>query len=104
MIKIEGTKASKGIVVGPAFRPAQPQESEFVEGSIIVTEMTTPDDVPLMVKCGGIVTFNGYILCHAAIVSRELGIPCVVAVPDAVGIRPNSQVTVNGDEGTVEYE
>jgi len=104
MIKIEGTKASKGIVVGPAFRPDQQQESEFVEGSIIVTEMTTPDDVPLMVKCGGIVTFNGSILCHAAIVSRELGIPCVGAVPDAVGIRHKSQVTVDGDGGTVEYE
>ena len=48
------------------------------DGEILVTHMTAPDWVPLMRRAAGIVTDSGGMTCHAAIVSRELGIPCVV--------------------------
>lgn len=48
------------------------------KGDILVTNMTTPDLVPTMRTVAGIITTQGGILCHAAIVSRELGVPCIV--------------------------
>ena len=53
------------------------------KGDILVTSMTTPDFVPLMEKASAIITDEGGTLCHAAIVSREMGIPCIVGTENA---------------------
>ncbi|MFN8162205.1 MAG: phosphoenolpyruvate synthase [Solirubrobacterales bacterium] len=76
--------------------------SAFGDGKILVTHMTAPDWVPLMRKAAAIVTDSGGMTCHAAIVSRELGIPCVVGTGDATGkLRNGEEVTVNATQGTV---
>ena len=70
--------------------------SEFKDGEILVTEMTTPDWVPTMKKAKAIVTDAGGMTCHAAIVSREMGIPCIT------GTRVGTKVLENGKEVTVD--
>ena len=59
------------------------EASRLEEGEVLVAHMTAPDWVPLMRRAGAIVTDSGGMTCHAAIVSRELGIPCVVGTGDA---------------------
>ena len=72
------------------------------KGDILVTHMTAPDWVPLMRKSAAIVTDSGGMTCHAAIVSRELGIPCVVGTADATSkLRDGETVTVDAKEGVV---
>lgn len=79
--------------------------SMFKEGDVLVTEMTDPDWVPIMKIASAIVTDKGGRTCHAAIVSRELGIPCVVGTGDATEkIGGGEAITVScaeGDEGHV---
>ena len=70
--------------------------SEFKDGEILVTEMTTPDWVPTMRKAKAIVTDAGGMTCHAAIVSREMGIPCIT------GTRVGTKVLETGREVTVD--
>lgn len=82
--------------------------NDFREGDVLVTEMTDPDWVPIMQIASAIVTDKGGRTCHAAIVSRELGIPCVVGTGNASEIIHDGQeITVScgggGDEGAV-YE
>ena len=68
----------------------------------MVTEMTTPDYVPAMKRASGIVTDAGGRTCHAAIVSRELGIPCVVGTETATEtLKAYDAVTVDGSKGLV---
>ena len=75
---------------------------DLVEGEVLVTHMTAPDWVPLMRKAAAIVTDSGGMTCHAAIVSRELGIPCVVGTAEATKIlRDGELVTVDAGEGVV---
>lgn len=77
----------------------------FKEGDVLVTEMTDPDWEPIMKMASAIVTDKGGRTCHAAIVSRELGVPCVVGTGNASHvIRPGQEITVScaeGDEGKV---
>jgi len=74
----------------------------LLEGEVLVTHMTAPDWVPLMRKAAAIVTDSGGMTCHAAIVSRELGIPCVVGTAEATKIlRDGEPVTVDAGEGVV---
>ncbi|MEK6952917.1 MAG: phosphoenolpyruvate synthase, partial [Nanoarchaeota archaeon] len=71
-------------------------------GDILVTEMTNPDYVTVMKKASGIVTDEGGSTCHAAIVSRELEIPCVVGTEKATKIlKDHQEVTVDGINGKV---
>jgi pyruvate,water dikinase len=73
-------------------------------GDVLVTEMTTPDFVPAMKRAAAIITDKGGRTCHAAIVSRELGIPCVVGTETGTSsLAPQSWVTVDGSAGVV-YE
>jgi len=75
---------------------------DFKKGDILVTGMTTPDFVPLMKKVGAIVTDEGGITCHAAIVSRELRIPCVIGTKIATKIlKDGDEVEVDADNGVV---
>ncbi|OGY42268.1 MAG: phosphoenolpyruvate synthase [Candidatus Buchananbacteria bacterium RBG_13_39_9] len=76
--------------------------SKFQAGEILVTEMTDPDWEPIMKKAGAIVTDSGGRTCHAAIVSRELGVPAIVGAKNATLALKNSQpVTVSCAEGEI---
>jgi pyruvate,water dikinase len=78
--------------------------NDLKEGDVLVTHMTAPDWVPLMRRSAAIITDSGGMTCHAAIVSRELGIPCVVGAADATSkLRDGELVTVDATHGTV-YE
>jgi len=72
------------------------------EGSIIVTVMTSPDMMPAVRKAGAIVTDEGGLLCHAAIVARELRIPCIVGTGNATKIlKDGDKVEVDAEKGIV---
>jgi pyruvate,water dikinase len=72
------------------------------DGDVLVTHMTAPDWVPLMRRAGAIVTDSGGMTCHAAIVSRELGIPCIVGTGSATRtLRDDELVTVDATHGVV---
>ena len=73
---------------------------EFKKGEILVTKMTNPDWVPIMKIAKAIVTDEGGRSCHAAIISRELGIPCVVGTEKATQLLDNGQeITIDCSEG-----
>ena len=102
-VLLKGAAASLGSASGPVKIIHKPDEIDKVlKGDILVTEMTTPDFVPAMRRAIGIVTDTGGRTCHAAIVSRELGIPCVVGTGTATHILKAGQVvTVDGVAGVV---
>ncbi len=100
---LTGSPASPGVASGPVRLIADPSLIDKVlDGDILVAEMTTPDFVPAMKRAAAIVTDRGGRTAHAAIVSRELGIPCVVGTEKAVASLSNGQIiTVNGSDGLV---
>lgn len=76
--------------------------SQFQKGEVLVTEMTTPDWVPAMKIASAVVTNLGGKTCHAAIVSRELGVPCVVGTEKATKVlKEGEDVTVDGQRGFI---
>ncbi len=76
--------------------------SSFKKGDVLVTEMTTPDWVPAMRIASAVVTNLGGKTCHAAIVSRELGVPCVVGTENATKVlKDGEMVTVDGQRGFI---
>jgi len=96
---VKGSPAGKrGFGIGVAKVVSNPEEAAKVmqKGDILVTDMTNPDYVPFMKLAGAIVTDKGGVTCHAAIVSRELGIPCVVGAENA------TKLMVTGKEYTVD--
>ena len=100
---MKGLGASPGIVSGPVRVVRKLDQLDKVgDGDIIVTEMTTPDMVPAMKRAAGIVTDEGGMTSHAAIVSRELGVPAVVGTGEAASTLSDGQVvTIDGDKGTI---
>lgn len=100
---LKGIAASIGIASGPVRILHHPTETDRVKkGDILVTEMTTPDYVPAMKRAVGIVTDTGGQTSHAAIVSRELGIPCVVGTGTATHVlKENQIISVDGAKGMV---
>jgi pyruvate, water dikinase len=100
---VKGFGAAPGIAGGIARILRGSAEMERLKaGEILVTTMTTPDMVPAMSRAAGIVTDEGGMTCHAAIVSRELGVPCVVGTREATHvIADGSEVTVDGKTGAV---
>jgi pyruvate,water dikinase len=103
-VRLTGIGSSPGTVTGTVSVVTKLDNLDKVsEGDIIVTEMTTPDMVPAMKRAAGIVTDEGGMTSHAAIVSRELGVPAVVGAEDATDkLRDGQTVTLDGDMGTVE--
>lgn len=76
--------------------------SNFKMGNILVTSMTTPEYVPLMKKAAAIVTDEGGISCHAAIVARELKKPCIIGTKIATKVlKDGDLVEVDADKGVV---
>ncbi len=98
-----GHAASKGVYEGPARRVSGPSEfGRIAKGDVLVTESTTEAFNILLPLLGGIVTDNGGLLSHAAIVSREYGIPGVVGTREATErISDGVRVRVDGDAGEV---
>ncbi|MCJ7770853.1 phosphoenolpyruvate synthase, partial [Candidatus Bathyarchaeota archaeon] len=102
-----GLPASPGLAAGKAHVIMGVEGiNSFLEGEILVTEMTAPDWVPAMRKAKAIVTNSGGMTCHAAIVSRELGIPCIVGTGSkgkagTESIPDGSEVTVDASNGIV---
>ena len=77
---------------------------DFQPGEVLVTDMTDPDWEPIMKRAGAIVTNRGGRTCHAAIISRELGIPCLIGTVDGTErITPGMEVTVSCAEGETGY-
>jgi len=102
---IRGLGASPGRGSGEVRVLVSPdKDNGFESGDVLVAAMTTPDWVPLMMKASAIVTDGGGVTCHAAIVSREMGLPCVVGTRNATKVLQDKMlVTVDGTHGTV-YE
>ncbi|MBS1266464.1 MAG: putative phosphoenolpyruvate synthase [Candidatus Woesearchaeota archaeon] len=77
---------------------------DFKKGEVLITEMTDPDWEPIMKIASAIVTNRGGRTCHAAIISRELGIPCVVGTDDGTTkVKPGQDVTVDCSQGEKGY-
>ncbi|HJJ30954.1 MAG TPA: phosphoenolpyruvate synthase [Methanocorpusculum sp.] len=102
---LQGYGASPGLVSGKVCIVMDVRETSKVqEGDIMVATMTNPDMVPAMKKVAGIITDEGGMTCHAAIVSRELGTPAVVGTKQATKLLKDGQiVTIDGEKGLI-YE
>jgi pyruvate,water dikinase len=105
-VVLEGLSIGDAIAAGKVSRILSADDIDQVkDDTILVTEMTDPDWVPIMKRVAGIVTDQGGRTCHAAIVSRELGIPAIVGTGDATHILEDDQeVTIScaeGDEGRI---
>ncbi|TFD14602.1 phosphoenolpyruvate synthase [Cryobacterium sp. TMT1-21] len=103
---VTGVAIGDSIASGTACVIKDPADIEkFIDGAILVTEMTDPDWVPIMTRAAGIVTDHGGPTSHAAIVSRELGVPAVVGTGNATSELTDGQlITIScaeGDEGYV---
>ena len=98
-----GLGASPGLATGRVIIYDTSMSLDSVkEGDVLVTEMTMPDMVPAMSRAAAIVTDEGGMTCHAAIISRELGTPCVVGTGNATEIlKDGMEITVDGTTGTV---
>ncbi|WP_125980822.1 phosphoenolpyruvate synthase [Loigolactobacillus iwatensis] len=106
-VAVRGLPASPGLASGVVHVIDDPKDiDQFKSGEVLVTLMTSPDWVPAMKKAAAIVTNNGGMTCHAAIVSREMQIPCIVgtrsknlAATDA--LKDGDVVTVDAKNGVV---
>ncbi|MBN2202948.1 MAG: phosphoenolpyruvate synthase [Candidatus Aenigmarchaeota archaeon] len=100
---LEGYGASPGVATGVVKIITNLDEIDKIQkGDVLVTEMTSPDYVPAMEKSVAIVTNSGGSTCHAAIVSRELGIPCIVGTKKATEVlKEGMRITVDASNGKV---
>jgi pyruvate,water dikinase len=119
-IKSKGRKIVSGLAVGDAVVAGKVCVIEsardiarFIDGAILVTQTTDPDWVPIMKRAAAIITDHGGRTSHAAIVSRELGLPAIVGASDATHVLHDEQVVTvscaEGDlgfvyEGVADYE
>jgi len=102
-VLLTGLAASPGRAWGRVRVLASPDEEDKLQpGEVLVAPMTSPDWVPIMRRAAALVTDGGGMTCHAAIVSRELGLPCVVGTRNATTVlRDGETVTVDGARGEV---
>jgi len=100
---LEGLAASPGIITGIVkVVPSIDDIIKVNKGDLLVTKMTSPSWVPVMKKASGIITDEGGRTCHAAIVSRELGIPCVVGTQrGTLELKDGQVITIDGTNGMV---
>ena len=100
---IQGGPGAPGVVTGRARIVLDPAEAPEMESSdILVAPTTDPSWVPLFLSVGGVVTNVGAVGSHAAIVCRELGVPCAVSVIDATRrIRDGATIHIDGSTGSV---
>ncbi|KPL20026.1 MAG: phosphoenolpyruvate synthase [candidate division Zixibacteria bacterium SM23_81] len=110
-LKEKGKRLLTGLSIGEAIAvgkvnliKSSDDIDQFKDGSLLVTEMTDPDWVPIMRRSAGIITDYGGRTCHAAIVSRELGIPAVVGTGEATKVLKDGQeITLSCAEGDQGY-
>jgi len=110
-LKDKGERLLAGLSIGDAIATGKAclikdadDIDQFEEDAILVTEMTDPDWVPIMKKAAGIVTDHGGRTCHAAIVSRELGIPAIVGTAEATDVlKTGREITISCAEGDEAY-
>jgi len=102
-VLVKGETASPGVASGKVMIIKDISELDKIKsGDVMVTTMTTPDMVPAMQKAAAIVTDEGGLTCHAAIVSREMGIPCIVGTGNATEVlKEGQEVTVHATHGMV---
>lgn len=100
---IKGVIASKGFARGSVRVITDLKEvNEFLEGEVLISEYTNPSFVKAIIKASAVVTDFGGITSHAAIISRELGIPCIVSAKNATKVLKNGDVVeVDANEGVV---
>jgi pyruvate, water dikinase len=100
---LTGAPASPGLVTGKVQLVDNIKHLDKIKhGDVMVTDMTTPDFVPAMKRAAAIITNRGGLTSHAAIVSRELGVPCVVGTTSATKVLKDGMIiTVNGATGEV---
>ncbi len=113
IIRTESSKSSRALVSGQTGSPGSAEGPvcivspdnlgvDFPTGAVLVCEVTTPNYVPLMQKASAIVTDQGGILSHAAIIARELHKPCIVGTGTATKVLKNNElIVVHADEGFV---
>ncbi len=102
---LKGAAASPGVAEGHAkIIATQKDAASFKEGEILVAKMTSPDLVPIMKKSAAILTQEGGLTSHAAIVSRELGKPCIVGINGLLDKVKNGQfLTVDANKGYIYF-
>ncbi|MDP9022135.1 MAG: phosphoenolpyruvate synthase [Actinomycetota bacterium] len=102
-VLVEGLGASAGTAAGPVrILQSRDQGDRFEDGDILVTDMTAPDWVPIMSRAAAFVTDSGGMTSHAAIVGREMQVPCIVGTGDATSkLSDGATVTVDGEAGVV---
>ncbi len=99
---LKGVPGSPGVVSGKAYVVRRSFNFSVETGRILVAPMTDPDMVPEIVKSSGVVTDRGGVISHAAIIAREMGIPCVVGTENATKlISTNDDLKVDGNKGIV---
>lgn len=104
--QLKGQKACKGKVEGKiCILKDESELGKFIKGSILVTMRTTPAFTHIFTQAAGIVTQTGGVLSHAAIVSREYKIPCIVGVSNLLGqVKDGSLATLDADNGFLYVE
>ena len=110
-LKEQGDVVAEGIAVGSKIATGKvhvidtPENMhEFKNGEILVTDMTDPDWEPIMKKSAAIITNRGGRTCHAAIISRELGVPAIVGCGDATDkLKTGDEITISCAEGEIGY-
>ncbi len=104
-VLVEGIAVGSKIATGTVRVIDTPDKmDEFKDGEILVTDMTDPDWEPIMKKAAAIITNRGGRTCHAAIISRELGVPAIVGCGDATEkLKTGQVVTISCAEGEVGY-
>ncbi|MBR9699199.1 hypothetical protein GOV09_01965 [Candidatus Woesearchaeota archaeon] len=103
LVELKGVVACKGNATGKVRVILKTGDmKDFKEGEILVANQTTPEFVPIMKKAAAIITEQGGITSHAAVVSRELNVPCIIGTKIATKILKNGQeITVDAEKGMV---
>jgi len=103
VVEISGIPVSKGKIIGVARLIKDENDFDnFRRGEILICDMTTPDFISIMKMAGGIVTKLGGMLSHAAIISRELDIPCISGIGDSINkIEDGTEIELDSTNGKI---
>lgn len=101
-VVVRGIGAAPGRAAGPVRVVHDPDDPTVPDGAVVVAATTSPDWLPILRRAAALVTDQGGLTCHAAIVSRELGLPCVVGTrTGTTALRDGLRVEVDGRQGTI---
>jgi pyruvate,water dikinase len=101
--RLDGIGASPGVLTGTARVMLDPY-ADFEPGEVVIAKSVDPGWAPILACAGAVVLDSGGLLCHGAVVARELGIPCVVGVRAATALAQTGvPITVDGSAGTVQW-